>query len=366
MKKLIYYTPSRFNNLKYLPDIKIWLAIFKIFREGISFVDRSEIIKTPIQTATLDHLKIPVIDPSFNMGFDQCAIDRATEIYQQHLKLGVPIRLSWSGGIDSTAALVAFIKLLGIAESKRCLEIVMTSAGIVENPYVWEKIIRKENFTIVNTAHTTSSWDANYIITNGEGGDQVQGGDILRQLIRFFGSDALKESWTRDKIIHHVRLCTDLADNEIEFLSDLLIDKVIQAPIKITSLSDFWWWLNFSCKWASTFYRLITKSSVPVTKEFIDTHYYPFYNSKNFQLWSMLMRHEAHSGDWVSYKWKAREFICNEINSPQYSLKHRQGSLFAVLAHTHKSEAIDDDFTIYKEINPEDWYTPDNSFRITT
>lgn len=364
MSSLIYYTPSRFRSLTHLHDIKIWLAMFKLFREGMSFIDRSNIIQVPVKTTTLDNLALPDVNPSFNLSFGDCAINRANELYQQHKKLNVPIRLAWSGGIDSTAALVAFIELLGISEAKKCLEIAMTSASIVENPYVWEKIIRKEDFNIINTAHTTSNWGTDCIITNGEGGDQVQGGDIFRILVRFFGPNSLNDPWTYDKVFFHIKTVTELPDQGSHFLTDMLVNKVTQAPLPIVSISDFWWWINFTCRWGSTFYRLVAKNTTPISNDFINTYYYPFYNSKALQLWSMHMRHEAHKGDWVSYKWKAREFICNSIKSPQYELKHRQGSLVTVITHTHKSEGIDDEFNLYDKIVPTDWYEPNNSFKI--
>jgi hypothetical protein len=365
MKKLIYYVPGQCKSLEHRPDAKIFLAIFKIFTDNISFVDRSNVIVPPIYTETPNHIKLPEPNPAFNLSFDECAIARAQEIYNKHLEHGVPIKLAWSGGTDSSAALMAFIELLGIQKAKESLEIVMTSNGIVENPYIWEKIVRKENFKLVNTMNFTEKWDGSEIMVNGEAGDQVHGTDIYRALRRMYGKESMTMLWTRERILQHIKWkATELTEHECEVLADIFIRHINSAPIEITTLADFWWWINFSCKWGSTIYRLVAKSPHPVDADFINNYFFPFYASEKFQLWSMYKREEKHKGNWETYKWKAKEFVCKTSGCDELYLKHRQGSLFTVLTHTNKFEAIDNEFNFYKNINPEDWYNPNNSFKV--
>lgn len=364
MKSLIYYTPGRFKSISHYPDVKIWLAMFNIFNDNISFIDRTGTITAPVRTATLDQIKIPDIDQNFNLSFVDCAVDRAKEIYAKHRELQVPIKISWSGGIDSSVALLSFIDLLGVSEAKKCVEVVMTSHSIVENPYVWENIVRKENFKIINALQFDDQWDGSSIMVNGEGGDQIHGADIFRSLIRLYGPQSLTAPWNTDDIINFVKFRTNLTDVECKKLSEILIEQVKNSPIQVTTSSDFWWWLNFSCKWASTFYRLITKSSKKIDNNYIDNYFFPFYNSKPFQLWSMLNQNEKHRGDWVLYKTVAKEYVCRVIGSQQFMYKHRQGSLTNLLSHTARFEAIDSDFEFYDKIDAESWYESNNSFRI--
>lgn len=364
MKQLIYYSPTRYTALSNREDVRIWLTLFKIFTEGVSFVDRTGIIDIPIRTATPDQVKLPTSNPSFNLSFGDCAINRAQEIYQKHLKFQVPIQLHWSGGIDSTAALVAFIELLGMTESKRCLEIAMTSSGIIENPLMWEQLIRKENFKVINTLKTRDYWNGNAIMVNGECGDQVQGTDLYRALTHQHGKHALNISWTPDLIISLIKFRAQVSDSDARQLAEVLMNQVRQAPIDIVTLGDFWWWINFTCKWACAFYRLITKSTPQVDSKFIDNYFFPFYASNDFQLWSMYKREEKHKGDWATYKWKAKDFVCDFLGNDEYQAKHRQGSLYLILSQATKAEAIDNEFNYHDSIIPEDWYQPNNSFRI--
>jgi hypothetical protein len=365
MSKLIYYTPGRFEKIAHLPDVKVFMSLFKIFNHNISFVDRTGIIIPPIQACTPDQISIPKPDFNFNKSFDECAVDRARQIYEKHKEFGVPIRLSWSGGIDSSSALMSFIELLGITEARRCLEISLTAEIFLENPLLWERVVRKENFKVVNALQFPDQWDRSVIMVNGEGGDQVHGVDIYRGLIKLYGEGALRLEWNHANVVKFIKFRdTTLNDNEAEFLANLLINQVRQSPLEIVNFADFWWWINFTCKWASTFYRLLTKSSNAVTYDLVDNYFFPFYNSTNFQLWSMHKREEKHKGNWASYKWKSKEFVARVSSSPEYNYKHRQGSLTSVLSHTNRFEGIDDSFNFYDKINPEDWYNPNNSFKV--
>jgi hypothetical protein len=259
--------------------------------------------------------------------------------------------------------LTSFIELLGVDQAQKIVEVVMTSTGLVENPYVWEKLVRPNNFKIINTLQFNDQWNGEAIMVNGEGGDQVHGVDIYRSMIRMYGPTAIVEPWTTALVIDFIQKRSGLDQQSAEHLAGILINQVQQAPVEIVTHGDFWWWLNFSCKWASTFYRLITKSPNKLSAEYVDNYFFPFYNSNNFQLWSMYRREEKHQGNWATYKYKAKEFVCLVVGSNEYQGKHRQGSLTTVLSHTSRFEAIDADFNFIDRINPLDWYEPDNSFK---
>ena len=365
MKKLVYYVPGSFNPLKEQSDVKTWLSIFKIFADNISFVDRTGIITAPVLTATQPHNAIPVNDGSFSLSLDECAVARAEEIYNKHLEHGVPIRVGWSGGIDSSVALMSFIELLGMKRAVEVVEVVMTNNGIVENPYLWERIVRKENFRLVHSMNFSEKWDGSEIMVNGESGDQVHGTDVYRSLRRLYGEQSMTMPWTYELIYKHVVWkATDLNPAEAELFTNVLINQVKQAPVEIVTLADFWWWLNFSCKWSSVIYRLLAKSPVPVDDNYTSNFFFPFFASEKFQLWSMYKREEKHKGNWETYKWKAKDFVCKVSGCDDFQFKHRQGSLTTVLTHTTKCEAIDNEHNFYRSIDPTEWYEPNNSFRI--
>jgi hypothetical protein len=359
MSSLIYYTPGVFNNLTHKKDVRIWLGFFNTFQSTISFIDRTNTIQVPVKTTTLEENLLPT-DVNFNLSFPECAVKTAERIYLKHKEFGVPIKFHWSGGIDSSAALTAFIELLGVQEAKRVIQIVMSSNGIYENPYMW-KIIRKEGFQIINSLTFEDTFSSDYIAVNGEGGDQIHGTDVYRILIRKYGSDIIGKPWTEELIKDFVRFRSKLSPEESDILTRVMIYQVKQSNLDIKTMGDFCWWLNFTCKWTSTFYRLLTKSSTKVERETVNNCFYPFYSSKEFQLWSMYKREEKHKGNWNTYKWKAKEYVCGLVGE-EYSLKHRQGSLTVVMSHIPKYEAIDSDFNFINKLDTEYWYNPNNSF----
>ena len=363
MKSLIYYTRSRFTEIEHLPGVKHWLTIYNVMPAGGSFVDRTNSIQLPVRTTTKACNALPLPQPGFNLSFRDVALLRAQEIYKKHQTLGVPIRVAWSGGIDSTAIITAFIELLGIEKARESLEILMTANSIIENPWVFERIIRKEKFKIVNMMHAANIINRSCITVNGEGGDQVHGTDAYRLLIRYFGTSAYSTNWTEDNIIGFIAARSPTATKEsIEILAQALIKIVRSAPIELVTLTDFWWWMNFCCKWSTITYRILARTPETVTQEYLDNFYFPFYGSKEFQLWSMHRQDEAHSGDWQTYKWAAKKFSVDSLNVPEFNNKHRQGSLYAVMSQTHKALAIDEDYNFYTKFDPEDWYNPNNSF----
>jgi hypothetical protein len=364
MSSLIFYTPGRFKELAHLPDVQLWLTMFKMFNDNVAYIDRTGVTVNPIRCTTLDRIKLPPPDPTFNKTFKECALITAENIYKKHVEHQVPIRLFWSGGIDSTAALLSFVELLGVAEARRSVEIVMSSRSILENPYTWEKVVRKENFTIHNALHFKEQWNGDAIIVNGEGGDQVQGGDAYKNISIVLGPDAMTRPWSVSDLVKFISTRTGLPAKETEYLANIFVQQIKQAPVPIVTMGDFVWWLNFTSKWASTYYRTATKSPSALTNEFFDNYFFPFYASDEFQLWSMYTRHEQHKGDWASYKWAAKDFICACLGSQEYQLKHRHGSLVSVLNHTSRASAIDDQFRLYQDIDPEEWYNPTNSFKM--
>lgn len=364
MNSLIYYVPGEIQatNDQNRPDIRIWSGLFSVFNNNVSFVDRSNIIVSPIRTSNLEYTSLPDPDSNFNLSFRDCAVNRAQHIYNKHLQSGARIKLYWSGGTDSSAALMSFVELLGVDRASQVLDVVMTSKTIDENPYIWEKLVRP-NFNLLHTMQFRESWDGSEIIVNGEGGDQIHGTDVYRALIKRFGNHAMTMPWTYENVVGLIASkVSDLSEQEIKILAEILIDKVKKAPLEIVTAADFWWWLNFTCKWASVIYRLIAASPNKIDQEFLSNYFFPFYIDDNFQQWSMMCRHEKHQGTWESYKWKAKQFVIDVSGCQELDFKHRQGSLWQILTHTYKVSGIDDKFNFYANLHCEDWYEPQNSF----
>ena len=370
MNQFIFYTPSVFKSLSHLPDVKLWLQTLRVSGDNIGTIDRTGTTIPPINTTVLDINKLPKFDTNFNLSFDECVANRAKEIYNRHLIKNVPIRLSWSGGIDSTAALLSFIELLGVKEASRCVEVVMTHASVMENPYIWEKIVRKENFKIINASHFNETLNSNAIVVNGECGDQIHGGDMPRALFTLFGADGLKMPVTEDNVYQLVKLRSNspliispgIDHKDAIKVTDILCRQFKNAPYYPENMNDALGMLNFTSKWTAVFYRLVTKAGQNLTEDFIRDYYFPFYDSTDFQQWAMHPNGEKTKGSNETYKWKAKDYVCRISNTPEFQMKHTFNSLVGILNHVERADFIDKELKLYKEINAEEWYNPHNSF----
>jgi hypothetical protein len=371
MNQFIFYTPSVFKSLIHLPDVKLWLQTLRVSGDNIGSIDRTGTTITPIKTATLDINKLPEFDPNFSLSFDECAIARAKEIYNQHLIKNVPIRISWSGGIDSSAALLSLIELLGLKEASNCIEIAMTYSSIMENPYIWEKIIRKENFRIINASHFDQSLNSDAIIVNGEGGDQIHGGEFTKHLFTIFGSNGLKMPMNEDNVYKFVKFRSNspfIISAGIDHIDAVKVTEILcrqfrNLPVYPETMHDALGMLNFTSKWGACFYRVLTKASWHLTEDFIKNYYFPFYDSLDFQQWAMHPNGEKSKGTRETHKWKANEYICRISDTPELQMKNSFASLNGILNHVERVDFIDKELNFYKTINPEDWYNPNNSFK---
>ena len=100
---------------------------------GAPVIDRTQsgIIDVGLNVRSL--YPIPHFDPSFNAELSELMADRARELLAARVKRGAErIVLLWSGGIDSTAALCAFLRATdGDAASRRLLHVRCSPRSVV-------------------------------------------------------------------------------------------------------------------------------------------------------------------------------------------------------------------------------------------
>ena len=111
---------------------------------------------------------------NFNKSWEECCMHAARDLW----KLGKPIELFWSGGIDSSGALIA---LLETKSNSDVLNIRYTQDSIDEFPLMWEKMVKDKNGPIPHKKMLDSSLFENHDIikVTGECGDQCFGSDAL-------------------------------------------------------------------------------------------------------------------------------------------------------------------------------------------
>jgi hypothetical protein len=297
----------------------------------------------------------------------------------------------WSGGIDSTAALVALLNMATPDEQRNVLEIHCAPRAVQEYPKFFEDVVRSgpcrlrwllapQLVTSVPEADTSRL----PMVVTGEGGDQIFGSALFASafhqtdaqsratelpglrggldapwqdsfLAYMFHKLAPEPNWEAREgltafaggherhgpfaeVLTQVdRWKLSYADAVTSWES-FLHPQLSQCPFPIVSNFDLLWWLNFSMKYQHVQLRMSTVQ--PNRTEF--SH---FFMTEPFQLWS-LTNHDQKMPDHsvlATYKWPLKEFICDFTGDDAY-LQHKQkvGSLQQSESHV---AAIYSDFS---------------------
>ena len=275
---------------------------------------------------------IPSID-NFNKTFEECCMDAAKELW----KLGKPIELFWSGGIDSSGALIA---LLETKSQSDILSIRYTQNSIDEFPLMWEKLVRDKNYPLSDKEMLSESLfeDHGVIKVTGECGDQCFGSDALHKNL-----DKHADNWET------VLTWPDMNQQSREQLAKVLFDQIDTAPIDVVTVFDLFWWCNFCFKWQDVDSRMIfTYTTTPNWNSTLS-----FFNTADFQRWSIVNHDIKHSGTWETYKQPAKEYINKYIKDETYRKdKTKEPSLLKVLKGS-TDEKYDYEFRTKRRNNPQ-------------
>ena len=262
-------------------------------------VDRSGTLTSPLKIVGP---AIPTVG-SFNETFSNVADARAAALWSENKKLA----LFWSGGIDSTVALVGLLKTVPDGRLGD-LTVHHNSASIEEYPEFYAEHIA-DKLTVVLTPEvvkpTDRYWAENVftsstvgkvaetlktsIVVTGELGDQVFGS-------AGFANDPDKINSTIDDFLVAQEL-TDIRD-EIDALS-------AACPIPVNTVTTMMWWWNFALKWSEVRWRSLT--AVQDSADFANVRH--FFDTDDFQRWSIANDDLKIKDTIQSYKFTAKDYI---------------------------------------------------------
>ena len=267
---------------------------------------------------------------NFNKSFEECCMDAAQNLW----KLGKPVELFWSGGIDSSGALIA---LLETKSDSDILNIRYTEESVVEFPLMWEKMVKDRNDPLPNNVMLDETLFNNHDIikVTGECGDQCFGSDALRENL-----DKHTDDWESIFTWGAFGGGVDDSDSDMppknpetykfrmEQLARIMFEHVDSAPIEIKTIFDLFWWCNFCFKWQDVDSRMIF--TFTTTIEWKST--LSFFNTENFQRWSIVNHDIKHGGTWETYKQPAKEYIHKYLKDENYRKnKTKEPSLIKIL-----------------------------------
>lgn len=276
------------------------------------------------RTKTLDHgfpYEVPDPIPQLeNMQTDIATLcdRRAAYIVKKSRELNKPIRIFWSGGIDSTAACVALLKQ--VQDEPERLEIVHSSYSRREYKYFFKHHVRKHPRKL-KISHVSTALLDNYLIVTGEHGDQLFGSVKALSIPMNY----LQSPWQQvfPDMLRNTFATRERADCVLNYLTP----QFDASPVPITNLFELLWWMNFSMKWQTVMYRMPASL---YQDDFMQTmpRIHHFFQTKNFQLWSMINQDKKIGEDLLSYKWPLKKYILDFTgDNKYYEQKQKEPSL---------------------------------------
>lgn len=237
----------------------------------MGFVDRSGKLPLPKLSVITP---IPTYNPLFSKSLEEVLLTHAQKI----LALNKPIHVFWSGGIDSTAALLA---LREAGATRDQLTVTYNANSILE--YQTGADMIAQTFTIDYRGMqeiTRIDQTGDHVCVTGELGDEMF----------FMINPSIFQEWCLPENVNK------LTGNWLTALSDfldltgeqvqLLQVFVTGAPFQIETFLQFWFWWQYCTKW-QTIYLRSSRGFTPEQFATYVTRNIPFYADDDVQRWAI-------------------------------------------------------------------------------
>ncbi|MDB5238655.1 MAG: hypothetical protein JWM46_925, partial [Candidatus Kaiserbacteria bacterium] len=238
--------------------------------------------------------------------------------------------------------------------------------SIAENPRFYEEHL-KGKIRMGSSITFPSLIGGNDMLLSAEHNDLVMGNASVSKMITQYGFETIHKPYTRELLVDFFTGTLGDAD-AAQFYFDLYDKFNKTAPMEIRSNFDFMWWFNFATKWQACFcyilFYTLPGNIQNITKEYLDTRFISFYNTDEFQLWSMNNLDKRIRDTWKSYKWIMKDIIYDFNKDAEYrDNKTKVRSLPIVMKqHAIHNPFLDENVHFRSDLKPEDYLQPDNDF----
>jgi hypothetical protein len=277
---------------------------------GCGIIDRSYKLDQGFDYAVLD----PIPPGNDNtMTFIELCDTMAREIVAEAIETQKTINVLWSGGIDSTAALIAIMQVVEPDDRRALVEVLVSIESIQEYPSFYQNHIKGKYHVKPVADPITKYVDPSAIVVTGEHGDQLFGSHLLRRYVE--GGSAHLPYWDVLPFVLTENLgSAKKADDVLRYLEP----QVAAAPVTIRTLFDCLWWLNFSLKWQQVTLRLAVFKNEEVRETFGSMRH--FFRDRRFQSWSLSNPSARSTATWERYKDAAKQYIFSFTGDMEYYL----------------------------------------------
>lgn len=256
----------------------------------------------PIATTSSPIPTVTQVDPNINNVFDSVA----ENLVKSALVSNKDVYLLWSGGIDSTAILVALLRNNNREFLKR-LTVVHSNDSIRENAYFYRYFIHGQIRTVdIADFLITGENYKNMLLLDGDAGNQVFGCATIYNLY-YRQPDLLNQPWNQ------VSNLVDIIAGGSELVLDLLQESVAHAPFEISTVYDLLWWSNYNFKWDEVLHRAMyyyTQHLSPAqSRDFFKNNLFRFFEDADIQRWAIVYREQRRELAQLHPKWPVKNYI---------------------------------------------------------
>jgi len=271
----------------------------------------------PFRTAELKD-EIPKADNKLSLS--EICDAKAREI----ISLGVPITVSWSGGVDSTAVVSALLKN-GI--DKSLLTVLHAPSSRVEYPWMY-KHLRDIGIRLIETDAVSEAYDhvTDGVIVSGWCADQLFGSNIHLRNLDLYNLpwlDGVRQAML-DRNIH-------LSEKSFDVIEEVWSAYADYVGVKVEEFCEFAWLYNFGVKWS----YVSQDSKLAATKQETRERVINFFEDIRFQRWSVAHFDELREANvnriTKYYKRPLKQYIYEYTNDPDYLLRKGKVNSWALI-----------------------------------
>ena len=280
-------------------------------------------------------LSLPISDilkiSNHNKTFADICNERAVELS----KLPGPLYVMWSGGIDSTVAITAILKNWSAEDIKRVV-VLCNNDSIKENRNFFPLIAK--NFKVeTSTDKIEEMLKLGYVLT-GELGDQILGSDVPISTAKQ-GEEILFEKFETGALKMYSAINPEYAQGYFDRYRPI----IEEAPFKIKTVFDFCWWLNITQKWQHVQLRILASKSWTNPSKWQHKLLH-FFDTVDFQVWSIHNHDKKIKTSWHSYKYIAKEYVVDYTKDQSFMNKLKLPSLQNLFTSNDFNWAIDEEW----------------------
>ncbi len=296
-----------------------WFLLWSELNAWDSLFDRTGALPHPLRIENLRPM--PAVDQSFAAPLESICLERARELAAE----GRPLRVFWSGGIDSTLVVCSFL-MAGVPVDQ--LELLYTADSMIEYPEFLTRSVPPgvkrtqirafphHNFVPDRQAHAYLELpcmgdfiDPALLNVTGGLGDKL------------FNSHTLLTRFGYDKAF---RRYDEVLPKSLLWVTEPL---VAACPLPTVSLSQFIWWVYFALYYQDELLQVlggVSDASVADKRDATRV----FFDSPAFQQWALHHRDRVATDDPAKLKLDAKQLIFKHTADSEYlHTKLKAGSL---------------------------------------